>query len=73
VNHLSAVKRRSPRRVAHSKTTQNPLGSMEKDGDSSHADSRNDDLLLTILITVKENLSHLIRRRKVGKRKRKMK
>jgi hypothetical protein len=67
------VKRRSPRRVAHSKTTQSPLGSMEKDGDSIHADSRDDDLLLTILITVKENLSHLIRRRKVGKRKQKMK
>jgi hypothetical protein len=43
VNHLSAVKRRSPRRVADSKTTQSPLGSMEKVGDSSHAVSRDDD------------------------------
>jgi hypothetical protein len=43
VNHLSAVKCRHPCRVVHSKTTQSPLGSMEKDGDSSHADSRDDD------------------------------
>jgi hypothetical protein len=43
VNQLSVVKHRSPRCVAHLKTTQSPLGSMEKDGDSSDADSRDDD------------------------------
>ena len=43
MNQFSVVKSRSPRRVAHSKTTQSPLDSMENDGDSSDADSRDDD------------------------------
>jgi hypothetical protein len=43
VNQFSVVKRRSPHRVAHSKTTRSPLDSMENVGDSSDADSRDDD------------------------------
>jgi hypothetical protein len=42
VNQFSVVKHRSPCHVAHSKTTQSPLDSMENDSDSSDADSRDD-------------------------------
>jgi hypothetical protein len=43
VNQFSVVKCRSPHRVAHSKIMQSPLDSMENVGDSSDADSRDDD------------------------------
>ena len=43
MNQMTVVKRRSLRRVVHSKKTQSPLENMELVGDSSDGDSRDDD------------------------------
>jgi hypothetical protein len=43
VNQFSVVKHRKPHCVAHLTTMQSPLDSMENDGYSSDADSRDDD------------------------------